>query len=519
MPKIVNTESAFMKSCEIAKTLKRTNKITRCTYSRENLLLAVEEVKKGMSVAGMARKYNVPESTIRSKRDNKYADKKPGPATVLTTQEEDEIANWIFLCCQRGFPVTKNQLLESVEVICQKIKREIPFSNGKPGRSWFEGFLKRHPQISKSFFDNSSINKANVTEESLEEWFEQISRNLSSINLLSIEPNRIFNCDEIGLPLNPETPPKFSSKGSKIDHNTVNNNQKKENISILIAGNAAGELASTFILFPEESLSKKAAPLIPTEFPFGYSENGSMTSKNFYEFIVNAFDPWLTRNRVKRPVLLYIDGHKFQLTFDISKFCTENEIELISLHPDATNILTPLCKSFFHDFETRWKEVKTNVTYDFTKTKQFISVLKQTLDTLNAKEVLPTSFMEYGLYPLKVDSTNFTEDSNCNENAIEYTNDNNNWERLQILESLISEDKLYTFRQNESPEWKGEIKDESLFEIWYKLSSSCIERIHDTSNIEMNDPLSYPEEVDNFEKMDFQFIKVENDDELNEVYA
>ncbi|XP_051155671.1 uncharacterized protein LOC127278152 isoform X3 [Leptopilina boulardi] len=381
MPKIVNTESAFMKSCEIAKTLKRTNKITRCTYSRENLLLAVEEVKKGMSVAGMARKYNVPESTIRSKRDNKYADKKPGPATVLTTQEEDEIANWIFLCCQRGFPVTKNQLLESVEVICQKIKREIPFSNGKPGRSWFEGFLKRHPQISKSFFDNSSINKANVTEESLEEWFEQISRNLSSINLLSIEPNRIFNCDEIGLPLNPETPPKFSSKGSKIDHNTVNNNQKKENISILIA------------------------------------------------------------------------------------------------------------------------------------------VLKQTLDTLNAKEVLPTSFMEYGLYPLKVDSTNFTEDSNCNENAIEYTNDNNNWERLQILESLISEDKLYTFRQNESPEWKGEIKDESLFEIWYKLSSSCIERIHDTSNIEMNDPLSYPEEVDNFEKMDFQFIKVENDDELNEVYA
>lgn len=199
MPKTLNTESEGKKSRAITKAGKKEKKQVRCTYSKENLLSAVQEAKNGiMPIAEIARKYNVPESTIRSKRDNKYADKKPGPATVLSTQEEHEIAHWIFLCYQRGFPITKSQLLESVEVICQKIKREIPFSNGRPGRGWFTGFLRRHPQISKSIFENTSLDKANISEESLQEWFDQISTNISSINLLTIEPNRIFSCEEIG---------------------------------------------------------------------------------------------------------------------------------------------------------------------------------------------------------------------------------------------------------------------------------------------------------------------------------
>lgn len=174
MPKTLNTESEGKKSRAITKAGKKEKKQVRCTYSKENLLSAVQEAKNGiMPIAEIARKYNVPESTIRSKRDNKYADKKPGPATVLSTQEEHEIAHWIFLCYQRGFPITKSQLLESVEVICQKIKREISFSNGRPGRGWFTGFLRRHPQISKSIFENTSLDKANISEESLQEWFDR----------------------------------------------------------------------------------------------------------------------------------------------------------------------------------------------------------------------------------------------------------------------------------------------------------------------------------------------------------
>lgn len=167
-------------------------------YSKDSLLLAVEEVRNGKSIAGTSKKYNIPETTIRAKRDNKYADKNPGPSTVLTSNEEAEIVNWIFFCCKTGFPITKNQLLESVLVICQNIKRNNPFKDGKPGRTWYEAFLRRHPEISERISENVCVNRAKVSEESLRKWFDEIAKHLSSNDLLSIEPNRIFNCDETG---------------------------------------------------------------------------------------------------------------------------------------------------------------------------------------------------------------------------------------------------------------------------------------------------------------------------------
>ncbi|XP_043468807.1 uncharacterized protein LOC122502705 [Leptopilina heterotoma] len=521
MPKTINTESECKKSREIIKARKKVKKQTRCAYSKENLLSAVQEAKNGMPIAEIARKYNVPESTIRSKRDNKYADKKPGPATVLSTEEENEIAHWIFLCYQRGFPIAKSQLLEAVEVICQKIKREIPFSNGRPGRGWFTGFLRRHPQISKSVFENTSLDKAKISEESLQEWFDQISKNISSINLLTIEPNRIFSCEEIGL-VNPNSSSTvFSSKGSKIVQKTTMYNNQKKNVSILIAGNAAGDIAPTFIIFTEGSLSKKNSQTISSELTVDYSEDGSMTSGNFYKFIVNVFDPWLTKTKVKRPVLLYIDSNKFQLTLDLSKFCTKNEIELIALHSDVTEVLNPLCVSFIHIFEAERIKANSIITEDSPRkditTEQFVSNLKQTFDTLNVKELLPNCFMESGLYP-NVNFTDYNEVSNHNENTIDNEMEDNaeyanNWERLQCLESLISNDKLETFRLNESPEWKGERRDESLFEIWYKLSNSCTEIVHE-ANRKIIDPQSDCEDV---KPMDLEFVKIENDDESNDV--
>jgi len=49
----------------------------------------------------------------------KYTGKLPigknvGPAPVLTNNEEAEIVKWMMYCSQRGFPVTKSQLLTNV---------------------------------------------------------------------------------------------------------------------------------------------------------------------------------------------------------------------------------------------------------------------------------------------------------------------------------------------------------------------------------------------------------------------
>ena len=166
------------------------------------MLHALREVKRGESIARLSRKHRIPESTLRAKKENKYADKKPGPASVLSTEEEEDIVNWIFHCCKAGFPVTKSQLLISVQGICKNLKKTNPFTDDILGRSWYESFLKRHLEISTRISENVCLNRAKVTEQSLRNWYSEISKYLSSKNLLIIKRKRIFNNDETGKNIN-----------------------------------------------------------------------------------------------------------------------------------------------------------------------------------------------------------------------------------------------------------------------------------------------------------------------------
>lgn len=175
------------------------DKKKRLCYSRENVALALTEVNEGRSIAAVSRKYNIPESTIRAKKLGLYADKKPGPCTVLNSEEEKELANWVFHCCDKRFPVTRAQLLDSVKYICVNSNRKNPFINNTPGRSWYDGFIKRHPEVTKRISENVGSSKAKGPEKSLREWFNEVSHVLIAEDVWSIASNRIFSCNETGI--------------------------------------------------------------------------------------------------------------------------------------------------------------------------------------------------------------------------------------------------------------------------------------------------------------------------------
>lgn len=61
-----------------------------------------------------------------------------GPATYLTSEEENILVQWILYCSERGFPVMKCQLFECVQKLVNELNRLTPFKENKPGRHWFE---------------------------------------------------------------------------------------------------------------------------------------------------------------------------------------------------------------------------------------------------------------------------------------------------------------------------------------------------------------------------------------------
>lgn len=88
-----------------------------------------------MSIRKAAKHFGIPRSTIRSRVSSKNQDQiRAGPDTTLLTEEENEIEAWIFDMQARGYPITKNWLLDSIQQYLDTIHRKNRFVNNRPGR-------------------------------------------------------------------------------------------------------------------------------------------------------------------------------------------------------------------------------------------------------------------------------------------------------------------------------------------------------------------------------------------------
>lgn len=144
-------------------------------YTVESMAKAMEAVAQGATTSSAAKNFGVPRTTLLDKINGRSSiDCMKGPSTVITEKEEEHLANWIEFMEKSEFPITKNQLQDSVSILLQKLDRQNPFKDNKPGRHRFEAFIKRHPTIGQRVSQNLSQTRALVTEEQIRTWFKEI---------------------------------------------------------------------------------------------------------------------------------------------------------------------------------------------------------------------------------------------------------------------------------------------------------------------------------------------------------
>ena len=205
--------------------------------------------KEKLSYREAAKLYGVPLTTVYKAAKNPYhVPKSPGPPTVLTAQEESEVVNWILYRAEIGFPVSKMELLDSVQAYVTALKKDTPFTEGRPGRHWFEHFKKRHPELTIRTAQHLSLTRASVTEEDLRQWFAEVRAHLDKKNLLNIEASRVFNCDETSIQLCPKSDKVFTKKGARSAYKIVDADEK-ECLTTLFMYSADGTRASPMIMY------------------------------------------------------------------------------------------------------------------------------------------------------------------------------------------------------------------------------------------------------------------------------
>ena len=108
---------------------------------------AISAVKNGESVREAQRNYGVPKSTIADSLKKKFKfPGRPGRCQIIPLEVENKMANAVKEASKQGIGITRRQLLSRVGELSRKMKFAV--NNGKPGKDWFDGFKRRHPDLS-----------------------------------------------------------------------------------------------------------------------------------------------------------------------------------------------------------------------------------------------------------------------------------------------------------------------------------------------------------------------------------
>ena len=155
---------------------------------------------ENMTIREASKLYNVPFETLRRRVNGSViAGCKPGPATVLTEEEEERLASYLIQMGQMGFGLSRETVICLAFKITDTTQRKHPFRDQKAGRAWFDGFCRRHPNLSiRSPLPLSYCRARRANMDTINDFFGKLGAIYGRLNL-TCKPMQIYNCDETGV--------------------------------------------------------------------------------------------------------------------------------------------------------------------------------------------------------------------------------------------------------------------------------------------------------------------------------
>lgn len=378
-----------------------------------------------MTIRAASRTYGVPRGTLQDRIHLRVPEgpRRMGPESILNKYEEAEIATWLKDLAMCGFPKKPDNLLNSVQQMMIEDGRPNPFINGRPGKKWMNSFFKRNESISMRTPEAISKGRAVITKESIIKWFEKLTDYLTQIQALDVleDPKRVLNGDETSFMLCPKTGKVIAPRGYKNVYQIVKG-KEKEAVTVLAFFSAMGDILPPCVVFPYIRPPKDVVNSMPDDWFLGKSDTGWMKADIFYDYITKCLTKWIDDNEVKKPVLVFVDGHKTHMTIKLSKFCHDNNIILYALPPNTTHLMQPADVSVFKPLKSEWAitvhdwcSQPENVNTVLTKTT-FCPLLNKILSKESLKESIKNGFRKCGLYPFDPSAVDY---SKCVQNNLE----------------------------------------------------------------------------------------------------
>lgn len=228
-------------------------------WSIDSMKKAVEAVKiKKLSIRRAAEQFYVPKSTLERRVNGKrQVDDPPSKPTVFSADQENQLLGHILEMAKCGFGMTIDDICRTAYAMAEMLKIKHPFSKtkAKAGYDWYEGFMRRHPQLAirkpegLSAARGMMLNKHVVTS-----YFQLLEDTMNKLKLFD-KGSQIYNVDETGINT-VHTPAKIIGlRGTRAIHSKTSGD-RGENVTAVICASASGSYIPPMIIFKGQRLNR-----------------------------------------------------------------------------------------------------------------------------------------------------------------------------------------------------------------------------------------------------------------------
>lgn len=324
----------------------------RRNYSMQQLERALQAVlDENVSFAQAEERFGIPRSTIWRKYTGLTGDKL-GKPPVLRPLEEKKIVAAMQVAADYGYPFTDTRITLFVQNYLNKKGVNIAcFKNNKPGKEWLYSFQKRNPELSHRNCENMKRVKAGLTEETINEYFRHLEREIEAV-----PPGNIINFDETNLSDDPGKERVFVSRGAK--HASRIMDTSKSSTSIMFAGSGDGALLPLYVVYKSKHLYPEWCEGGPTGCRFNRTDSGWFDSNTFEDWFLSVALPYLRRKEGKK--VMIGDNLGSHMSLRIIEECEQNNIAFIFLPAHSTHVCQPMDVAVFGPVKKQWRKILKN---------------------------------------------------------------------------------------------------------------------------------------------------------------
>ena len=399
---------------------KRPSKLRQ--WTNEAMEAAMRAVCDGeMGVNQASREYGVPTTTIRDRISERVTHGTPmGARSYLNQHEEETLEDFLLTASSIGFGKTRAHVMMYAEMVAKE--KNLLRKNHITGR-WFDGFCKRHPDLSLLKGDSmGAVRFCCTNSEAIQNYYKLLKTTLTEHNF-SGEPWRIYNVDETGMPLDPRKPRVVAKLGTKKVR--VMGSGNKHQITVVACASATGHVIPPMVIFEGKNLKREWLHNEVTGTVYAMNDKGWINAPLFNEW----FNHFLRHAPPGRPLLLLLDGHSTHYKLDTISKAMEQEVIILTLPPHSSQDTQPLDTGMFGPLKHYWSrechEWMAKNPYKFMSKVHFNTVFSKAW----AKAALPSNavagFKKAGIHPLNEEAIPVYSQSSSTSNNSSASNYNN----------------------------------------------------------------------------------------------